>query len=88
MSEGSLASGVRRIEAVTGIQALETTQRIQNDILLIAEKLKTGTSSIFDRVSNLINEKKELEKKLKNINTDASSSSKENMKKILSYEDS
>ena len=82
VSEGSLASGVRRIEAVTGIQALETTQRIQNDILLIAEKLKTGTSSIFDRVSNLINEKKELEKKLKNINTDASSSSKEDMKKL------
>ncbi len=82
VSEGSLASGVRRIEAVTGIQALETTQRIQNDIILIAEKLKTGTSSIFDRVSNLINEKKELEKKLKNINTDASSSSKEDMKKL------
>ena len=81
VSEGSLASGIRRIEAVTGIQALETTQRAQNDIMLIAEKLKTGTSSIFERVSNLINEKKELEKKLKNINTNASSS-KEDVKKL------
>ena len=40
LSEGSLASGVRRIEAVTGIQALEITQRTQTDISLIAEKLK------------------------------------------------
>ena len=41
------------------MHALEVTQKIQTDIALIAEKLKTGTSSIFDRVSNLINEKKE-----------------------------
>ena len=39
VSEGSLASGVRRIEAVTGIQALETTQRIQNDIFLIVSTI-------------------------------------------------
>ena len=82
LSEGSLASGIRRIEAVTGIQALETTQKAQNDISLIAEKLKTATSSVFDRVNNLINEKKELEKKLKNINSSASPSSKEDMKKL------
>ena len=82
LSEGSLASGVRRIEAVTGMHALEVTQKIQNDIALIAEKLKTGTSSIFDRVSNLINEKKELEKKIKNINNSPSSSSKEDLEKI------
>ena len=81
LSEGSLASGVRRIEAVTGMHALEVTQKIQNDIALIAEKLKTGTSSIFDRVSNLINEK-ELEKKIKNINNSPSSSSKEDLEKI------
>ena len=43
---------------------------------------KTGTSSIFDRVSNLINEKKELEKKIKNINNSPSSSSKEDLEKI------
>ena len=82
VSEGSLASGIRRIEAVTGIQALETTQKMQSDIILIAEKLKVGTSSIFNRVNNLIDEKKELEKKLKNIDTKTSSSSKEDMKKI------
>ena len=82
LSEGSLASGVRRIEAVTGILALETTQKIQSDITLIAEKLKTGTSVIFDRINNLINEKKELEKKLKNINSNTSSSSKEDMKNV------
>ena len=83
LSEGSLASGVRRIEAVTGIQALEITQRTQTDISLIAEKLKTGTSSIFDRVNSLINEKKELEKKIKNINNNFSDSSQDNLEKII-----
>ncbi len=82
LSEGSLASGVRRIEAVTGILALETTQKIQSDITLIAEKLKTGTSVIFDRINNLINEKKELEKKLKNINFNTAPASNEDMKKV------
>ena len=81
LSEGSLASGVRRIEAVTGMHALEVTQKIQTDIALIAEKLKTGTSSIFDRVSNLINEKR-IRKKIKNINNSPSSSSKEDLEKI------
>ena len=82
ISEGSLASGIRRIEAVTGMQAIEITQKVQNDIAQIAEKLKTGASSIFDRVSNLINEKKELEKKIKNINTNASHSSKDSLQKV------
>ena len=71
-----------RIEAVTGILALETTQKIQSDITLIAEKLKTGTSVIFDRINNLINEKKELEKKLKNINFNTAPASNEDMKKV------
>ena len=82
VSEGSLASGIRRIEAVTGIQALEITQKMQNDIALIADKLKTGSSSIFDRVNNLVNEKKELEKKIKILNTNSSSSSKKDIKKM------
>ena len=81
LSEGSLASGIRRIEAVTGIHALETTQKVQSNIVQIAEKLKTGTSSVLDRVNNLINEKKELEKKLKTISNTTSSSTKENMDK-------
>ena len=81
LSEGSLASGVRRIEAVTGMHALELHKKYKMILLLIAEKLKTGTSSIFDRVSNSINEK-ELEKKIKNINNTPSSSSKEDLEKI------
>ena len=39
LSEGSLASGVRRIEAVTGMHALEVTQKIQM-ILLSLLKIK------------------------------------------------
>ena len=63
ISEGSLASGVRRIEAVSGFVAIEKYQKIESDMNSLALKLKTNPKLIEDKVIKILNEKKDLEKK-------------------------
>ena len=63
-SEGAVASGIRRIEAVTGEAArdyLKSQARITADI---AASLKTKTDNVADRVAQLAEDKKRLEKEL------------------------
>ena len=64
VSEGSVAAGVRRIEAVTGIGALEHYE-IQAQILSqVATKLNTSEDSVLATVEKLSNTVKQLEKEL------------------------
>ena len=68
ISEGSLASGVRRIEAVSGLVAIEKYNKIESDMNNLALKLKTTPKLLEDKVIKILNEKKDLEKKLLQIN--------------------
>ena len=52
--ESSVASGVRRIEAVTGTNALNYVQDLQDQISGIAKTLKVGASDIPVRLSKLM----------------------------------
>ena len=63
--ESSLSSGVRRIVAITGKKSVEKMQ--ENSFILqeLQEILKTPPNDITERVENLLNEKKDLEKQLK-----------------------
>ena len=63
-SEAGIASGVRRIEAVTGEQALEVVQAQQATLASLSGLLKTDSQNILDRVVSLQNQTKELEKAL------------------------
>ncbi len=69
-SEGSLASGVRRLEAVVGFEAIGLYKKIENDLNNIAIKLKTPPKFLEEKIIKLINEKRELEKKINQINKD------------------
>jgi len=63
--ESSLSSGVRRIVAVTGNQAIS---QMQTDSIVLNELqslLNTPPSQMVERVESLFKDKKELEKKLK-----------------------
>ena len=62
ISEGSLASGVRRIEAVSGLVAIEKYNKIESDMNNLALKLKTTPKLLEDKVIKILNEKKDLEK--------------------------
>ena len=62
-SEGGIASGVRRIEVVTGEAAVRYTQQQQNVLQQIAGELKTEPSSVADKVQQLQHKFRELERK-------------------------
>ena len=63
-SEAGIASGVRRIEAVTGEQALEVVQAQQATLASLSGLLKTDSQNLLERVVSLQNQTKELEKAL------------------------
>jgi alanyl-tRNA synthetase len=64
VSEQSVAAGVRRIEAVTGIGALEHYQQRAQLLSQIATKLNVGEDAILATVEKLSETSKHLEKQL------------------------
>jgi alanyl-tRNA synthetase len=64
VSEQSVAAGVRRIEAVTGIGALEHYQQRAQLLSQIASKLNVGEDAILATVEKLSETSKHLEKQL------------------------
>jgi alanyl-tRNA synthetase len=66
--ESSLASGVRRIVAVTGSAALELFQNQSDLIFDIQRKFNCNEDELSNRINILYEDKKSLEKKLKQLN--------------------
>ncbi|MEC8689571.1 MAG: alanine--tRNA ligase [Candidatus Neomarinimicrobiota bacterium] len=66
IEESSLASGVRRVVAVTGPESVSFVQNQSLTLSDIKSQLNCSLDSISERISQLISDKKILEKKLKN----------------------
>jgi alanyl-tRNA synthetase len=64
LSEGSVAAGVRRIEAVTGRAALALIQDERNMVTRLAERLGTASDSLDSRVDALLDERDQLARQL------------------------
>jgi alanyl-tRNA synthetase len=64
VSEESVAAGVRRIEAVTGIGALEHFQRQAETLRQLASQLNVGEDGLVAQVEKLSQTAKQLEKEL------------------------
>ena len=62
LSDASNGSGVRRMEALTGLGALGYTRNLRNQISQIAQSLKTTPSEAAHRVAKLQETAKKLEK--------------------------
>ncbi|RUO73379.1 alanine--tRNA ligase [Idiomarina ramblicola] len=62
-SEGGIASGVRRIEVVTGEAAIRYTQQQQSVLQHLAGELKTEPTAVADKVQHLQLKLRELERK-------------------------
>ncbi len=79
LSEGGIASGVRRIEAVTGKAALDTLHKDQYLIDSTANLLKGAKEDIVTKVEALLTDKKNLEKELESLKAKMASKLIENM---------
>jgi alanyl-tRNA synthetase len=67
ISEGSVAAGVRRIEAVTGLAALELNKARENELKKAASLLKVNEMNIAAKVEKVVNELKNNERELDRI---------------------
>ena len=75
ISESSLGSGVRRIEAVAGDAAVEYSQLESNILEKLSLELKVTNNKILDRINTLMMDKRNLEKKLVDLNKNINVSS-------------
>ncbi len=66
-SESSIASGTRRIEAVTGREALALGRRREAMLSRAAEKLGTDEGRVLDRIQNLFEENRALRDDIKKL---------------------
>ena len=67
VSEGAVASGIRRIEVMTGEAARQHLIAEAERTRLAAETLKVPPAELSSRVSTLIDERKKLERELTNL---------------------
>jgi alanyl-tRNA synthetase len=64
LSESGIAAGVRRIEALTGLGALEHLRRQEESLHRIAGLLKAPVAEVAERLEKLLEERRELEREL------------------------
>ncbi|WP_025094818.1 alanine--tRNA ligase [Acinetobacter soli] len=67
-SEGGVAAGVRRIEAVTGTKALEVIQKADTDIQQINSLLKAQKDQTVERVHAAVEQASALQKQIEQLN--------------------
>lgn len=73
-SQGGIAAGVRRVEAVTGEAAFEYAQQKEIQLLEIAKVLKTQPEETTQKISQIINNVRSLEKTLSQLKLKLASS--------------
>ena len=74
VAEGGIASGVRRIEALTGAAALDWVEADEDRVLRLAGMLKGGRDDLDDRVASLLERGRSLEKELDQLKARLASS--------------
>ncbi|MCW8906497.1 MAG: alanine--tRNA ligase [Sedimenticola sp.] len=66
-SEGGIASGVRRIEAVTGAAAIQWVDEEEARLQRVADLVKSGRDEVADKVAQLVERSRKLEKELEQL---------------------
>jgi len=79
LSEAGIASGVRRIEAVTGQAALDFVHDDQHVISSCANQLKGSKAQILSKIETLLKDKKDLEKQLEALKARMATKSMDNI---------
>jgi alanyl-tRNA synthetase len=64
LSEGGVAAGIRRIEAVTGVNALAYTQQLEATVAAMAGALKAAPTELQGRVGQVLDQVRALEREV------------------------
>ena len=70
ISEGGIASGVRRIEAITGSNVIKYLSEKESTISTVAQTLKSSESDLTRKASQVMSDIKELENTIKSFKSD------------------
>jgi alanyl-tRNA synthetase len=71
LGESGIAAGVRRIEAITGDTALEQVHQQQQTLSQLGQILKTDPANLEQRLQKLLDNQRQLEKELEQLQTKA-----------------
>jgi len=67
LSEGGVAAGVRRIEAVTGLNALAYVRELEGTLRAAAKTVRSGTADLPEKLERLVERDRHLEKELADL---------------------
>ena len=67
VSETGVAAGVRRVEAVTGLGAVEWVEHSESLIQTVGEKIKSGRDGLDEKVQQILDRSRQLEKELEKL---------------------
>lgn len=67
LSENGVSAGVRRIEALTGIGALEALLQSENMLQMVAGSIKSPVADVVQKVDGLLAEKRQLERQVNEL---------------------
>jgi alanyl-tRNA synthetase len=74
ISESGIASGVRRIEAITGERAVEWIEQDEAQLQRVSEIIKAGREELEEKVTQLVDNNRRLEKELEQLKSKLASS--------------
>lgn len=69
ISESGVAAGIRRIEAITGVKALELFDEVETLVDTASRSLKTNRDSLVEKLEALVAQNRKLEKDLAQLKT-------------------
>jgi len=67
VSEAGIASGVRRIEAITGLNVINHIRDLEDSIDHVADALKTNKTNLIDRSKQIVEEAKEKDREISRL---------------------
>ena len=67
LSEGGIAAGVRRIEAVTGKGAAEYVRGLETELRSVSERLRASKGEVVRKLDKLLEEKKSKEREVETL---------------------
>lgn len=82
VADGGIASGVRRIEAITADQAVKHIFATENKVAAVKDNLKANDTNIIDKLKSLLEQVKNQEKQISKLKKDLLSGSSSEIKEF------